>query len=217
MPVLALIAALLGFLRRTPPSGGDDDVALVGRALAGQAEAARALVARLGPVIRARVLRMTGGRPAPGGEDLDDLVAEVWSRLWEHGGQRLRAFDPARGKTLEGYVSLVAGQLVQSRARAALAEKRGGGRAREPLEAAMDKGSAHPHPEEAALEAEDLSGLWAHLEAGLSARGRLVLRLVYVDALTVPEVAAALGVNAQVIYNWQHRIRSLAAEWERER
>jgi len=37
-----------------------------------------------------------------------------------------------------------------------------------------------------------------------------VLALLYVDGLDVDQTAAALGVNKQVVYNWQFKIRQLA-------
>ena len=55
--------------------------------------------------------------------------------------------------------------------------------------------------------------LWQHLEEQLSARGRVVLSLVYTDGLSVDEAAARMGVKKQVVYNWQHKIRGLTRAW----
>ena len=41
-------------------------------------------------------------------------------------------------------------------------------------------------------------------------RGWLVFRYMYTDGYDVPEVAAALQTNPQVVYNWRHRIRKEA-------
>src|SRR5688500_15721273 len=108
--LLSLLATLLGFGRRATVASDDRD--LVARALTGDEAAERSLVKRVAPAIRARVLCVTRGRPGPGGTEVEDLIHEVWCRLLENNGRRLRAWDPARGKTLEGYVSLIAGQLV---------------------------------------------------------------------------------------------------------
>lgn len=197
---------------RSAPVPSEDDAAQVRAALAGDRAAVRALVERLTPAIRARVLRLTRGAGAPGGHAVEDLVSEVWARLLANDAQRLRAYDPSRGKTLEGYVSLIAGQLVVTLVRAARAEKRGSGRAEEPLDAAEHVAAVSPDPEQSLVAASG-EGLFAHLEANLSDRGRLVLRLVYVDGLSVADAATALGVTAQVIYNWQFKIRGLAEAW----
>lgn len=215
--IFFIFATIFGFTRKTgnapAPAPSATDTALIEAALRGERASVRRLMERLTPVIRARVLRLTRGVPGPGGQDADDLVSEVWARLLENDAQRLRAFDPSRGKTLEGFVSLIAGQMVITDVRAARAEKRGSGRAAEPLEAAESVAAAHPDAEARMAQAQGFEALWAHLDGQLSDRGRLVLRLVYVDGLTVPEAAAALGVNAQVIYNWQFKIRALAESW----
>ncbi len=215
--IFSIFASIFGFTRKAghapAPAPSAADAGLIEAALRGERVAVRRLMERLTPVIRARVLRLTRGLPGPGGHDADDLVSEVWARLLESDAQRLRAFDPARGKTLEGFVSLIAGQLVITEARAARAEKRGSGRAPEPLDAADSVPAAQTDAEGLMAQAEGFDALWAHLEGQLSDRGRLVLRLVYVDGLTVPEAAAALGVTAQVVYNWQFKIRGLAEAW----
>jgi RNA polymerase sigma factor (sigma-70 family) len=215
--IFSIFASILGFARKAghapAPAPTLADSTLIDAALRGERTAVRRLMERLTPVIRARVLRLTRGLPGPGGHDADDLISEVWARLLENDALRLRAFDPTRGKTLEGFVSLIAGQLVITEARAARAEKRGSGRAAEPLDAADSVPAAQPDAEGLMSQAQGFDALWAHLEGQLSDRGRLVLRLVYVDGLSVPEAAAALGVTAQVVYNWQFKIRGLAEAW----
>ncbi|MGV3621265.1 MAG: helix-turn-helix domain-containing protein [Archangium sp.] len=41
-----------------------------------------------------------------------------------------------------------------------------------------------------------------------------MLKCLYSDGLDADETARVLGVNRQVVYNWQHRIRSLAREFQ---
>ena len=65
-------------------------------------------------------------------------------------------------------------------------------------------------PESALGDRQVLEQLVQHLEVELSAQGRAVFRSVYCDERSVDETAGALGVTAQVVYNWQHKIRSLA-------
>ena len=47
-------------------------------------------------------------------------------------------------------------------------------------------------------------------EPALPERGWLIFRLLYTDGCEVPEVADALQVTAQVVYNWRFRIRKEA-------
>ena len=79
------------------------DVLLVRRALAGQQDAVATLVARLMPVIRARVRRAlaTGGRQLRA-MDGDDLTQEVWLLLIAHSGRQLLVWAPERGMTATG-------------------------------------------------------------------------------------------------------------------
>jgi DNA-directed RNA polymerase specialized sigma24 family protein len=121
MSLFSVFAALLSFRRRDPHALSD--VALIRAALDGDARAGRALVDRAAPPIRARVLRHVGPRRVAG-LDVDDLTHEVWCRLLDDDGRRLRAYDPARGKTLGGYLSMIAGQLVANVAEHGRAQRR---------------------------------------------------------------------------------------------
>lgn len=210
--MLLLVFGLLARFVSARPRGAAEERALVARALAGDAGAADALVRHLAPPLRIHLARLLRGRTVPGRE-LDDLVSEVWGRLFENGGQRLRAFDPALGRNLESYACLIAGQHLASTLRHALAEKRGAGQALDGLDEAVETPAPEPSPEALVSARGDARALLLHLEAELPERGRLILRLLYVDGLGPPEAAAALGVNLQVIYNWQHRIRGLADAW----
>ncbi len=165
----------------------------------------RALVDRLQPVLRARVRRFTRRRPDRriGIEDEDDLVQSAWLRLVGDDGRRLRAFDPARGVTLEGYVGVVTERLLIDRLR---------GRQARRDEAALDHLCEREacSPEAQALDREALAGLWAHLEATLPERGVQVARLLHHEQRSADEAARALGVTKQVVANWKHRIKRAA-------
>lgn len=209
---ILLVLALLAF-RRPPPT---DDRALIEAALDGDATARRALVERVAPIVRARVRRHVRGPRGPGGLDVDDLTHEVWCRLLSDDAARLRAYDPERGKTLDGFVSMVAGQLVATVAEHHRAQKRAAPGGEGPLEEAEAVAAPVATPEKQAEDRRALSALWTHLDAHLPERGRLVLRLLYLDHASPDEAAATLGVNRQVVYNWQHKIRGLAGEFAAE-
>ncbi len=205
--LIQLLATVIG-LRRP-----DDAPATIRAALAGDRSAGRRLAERVAPVIRARVLRMTRGRRGPGGLDTDDLMHEAWCRLLADDGRRLRNYDPTRGKSFEGYISMITGQLI-----ATMAEKHGAAKRKAPGgEGELSEAAAVPapvaDPESMAAGRQLQDALWQHLEDQLSNRGRVVLALVYADGLTVDEAAARMGVKKQVVYNWQHKIRGLTRQW----
>jgi RNA polymerase sigma factor (sigma-70 family) len=184
--------------------------ALIRRALAGDEDAATLLIRRLMPVIRARVRRWLGRdgeRLAP--HDGEDLVQEIWLRLIDDGGRRLLAYDPNRGATLEGYAGMIAEREISKLSQKVRAKKRGGVLVPVQPEHAEVPGDL-PTPEDEAAANDLAARLGNHLDSQLSARGQLVLRYAFVDDLPAARVAQILGVTVQVVYNWQHKIRSAA-------
>ncbi|MEL6544905.1 MAG: hypothetical protein AAFQ82_09780, partial [Myxococcota bacterium] len=65
----------------------------------------------------------------------------------------------------------------------------------------------------AGLEEKQLRGILSRrLTQQLPPRGLLICKMLYVDHATPDRIADALGVSKQVVYNWQHKIRTLARE-----
>jgi len=185
-------------------AGAAGDAALVTRALDRGGRLLRGLVERLMPVVRARVRRRLGGWTPSARED---AIQEVWLALLSDDGKALRGFDPDQGRTLEGFVGMVAERHVIDWVRRQQAAKRGGG-ARFTDDRALERRAAvGPDPEDALLTADLAAAFGRHLEQALPEIGLLVFRLMYTDRLAVPAAAEALGVKRQVVYNWQHRIR----------
>lgn len=208
--VSCLLAALVS-AAVDPAAAGIADVALIARAIGGDDRALRQLAERLLPVLRARarwfLARVRGGRV--GADDGDDLVQETWLVLMADGARALRQYDPVRGASLEGYVGMIANREITNRARWFRSRKRGGDAVQTSLD---DVGELHSHaadPEAEAVVRSTLEALSAHLERELPARGQLVLRCIYTDGRSPDEAAQMIGVNTQVIYNWQHKIRRL--------
>jgi DNA-directed RNA polymerase specialized sigma24 family protein len=80
-------------------------------ATAGDGAAQRALVARLFPIIRARVSRVLrrGARAAPPSEhDIQDAAQDVWLALFADNGRALRAWRPGAGMSFDNYVGMIA-------------------------------------------------------------------------------------------------------------
>lgn len=180
--------------------------ALLKSALAGDDDAMRRLVRRLRPILVARIRRA-------GAEPVEDVVQALWLTLLERDGRRLRAFDPTRGITLEGFVGMLADREVSKHRRRGQALKRGHGMHREALDDAPPIEAERASPESAVVGARLAQDLIAHLESELSSKGLIFLRFLYCDGCSVAETAAALGVTTQVVYNWQHKIRGLARAW----
>lgn len=183
---------------------------LVGPALAGDRRAVARLVERLMPVIRATVrvaLRKAAHRRL-GPYDGDDLAQEIWLLLIRDDGKRLRAYDPTRARTLEGYVAMIARTEATHLLKREQAARRGGGAAHDDIDDARGV-SGGIDPEQATLGAELATRLRALLRDALPERGRLVFAHIYVDGRTPAEAARLMQVNTQVVYNWQHKIRGI--------
>jgi RNA polymerase sigma-70 factor (ECF subfamily) len=202
-----LLLFVLAAFAAVDPVVAREAAALVALALSGRGQAGRVLTHRLLPVIRARVGAHFARRAgqAIGAHDAEDMVQDIWATLLQDDGRLLRAYDPARGMTLEGYVGLLCRRELWRRGQEAGRLKRGGQHALEAIDDPLPDGGALPEDE--AVGRDLLAGLLAHLRATLPARGRAVLSYVYEDARDPREAAEALGVNLQVVYNWQHRIR----------
>ncbi len=188
----------------------EHDQLLVRQALAGDAAAGDELVARLLPVVRSRARRARARDPRQKIPDtVDDMIQEVWLVLVGRGGERLRAWDPDRGLSLERYVGLVAErEITRLRTRAA-AQKRGGHLRALGSDALDSMTTPNPSPEEGLLARDLAAHLGAHLQEALPTRGQLVFRHAYTDGRSPNEVARLMGVKVQVVYNWQHKIREL--------
>jgi RNA polymerase sigma factor (sigma-70 family) len=152
-------------------------------------------------------------------DEVDDVIQSVWLVLWKDDGRQLQAWSPDRGISLEAYVGMIAERETGNHLQRVTALRRGeaqtdsfhaaGPDGRGDLE--MPAPGASP---EQVVEADDLMrALEAHLSTELSEKGRLVLALVYVDGRSPDEAARLLGVQLQVVYNWQHKIRGLARDF----
>lgn len=187
------------------------DLALIRQAFNGDRSASKALIDRLLPVVRARarsILRQSHRRRL-GAHEGDDLVQEVWEALFKDGGKRLLAFDPAQG-SLEGYVGTIAKNEILNRLQYERRKKRDV-RLTDADDGALDRIAADRGGPEASAEASELARrIGDHLYEALPERGQLVLRYVFTDGQTAEETAAILAVNAQVVYNWVHKIRTEA-------
>jgi RNA polymerase sigma-70 factor (ECF subfamily) len=191
------------------------------RALSGDPSAARALVARLAPIIQARVVRALWRRRGDAGErdpnqEVDDMTQEVFAALFAEGGRALRGWDPARGLSLTNFVGLVAerqvGMIMRTGRRSPWTE--------DPTDdlALADAAGDEPIGEVALLSRDLLVTLLERLRAELSPRGLHLFQLLIVEERPIDEIGAALQMNADALYAWRARLlrvaRRIAAELE---
>ena len=187
------------------------DRELVAAALDGQRAAVARLVARLTPVIQARVARCVLRYKPRGGQvrqDVDDLAQDVFLRLFEERGRVLSSWDPARGLSLENFAGLVAERLAISSLRTG---KRNPWREDEADEEAIAAiPSAEAGPAEEVASADFMGRLHERLRETLTPLGLHLFNLLYVEERSVDEVCAATKLSADAVYAWRSRLRRTA-------
>jgi DNA-directed RNA polymerase specialized sigma24 family protein len=186
----------------------EDSADLVKRALAGDKTALNRLVARLTPVIQARVARtlwrLGSGRDVR--QEVEDLSQDVFLSLFARNGHILRSWQPERGLSLENFVGLVAERKVVSVVRGK------GNPWKEDPTAAEDLDVTDPErdPEEVTASREQLSLLLERLREELSPLGYRMFVLLFVQEMSVAETMAETGLTADAVYAWSSRLRRLS-------
>lgn len=183
-----------------PPNWSDDS--LVERLMRGERRAEREFFRRLGPVIRAKVLRVTNGsRTLP--SSTDDYVQQVFLALLKDDWHRLKA---RRDVSLAGHVSRIAGQVTVDTIRRELAGKRrpkaGFGDDDE-----IKQPDKHVSPEKRIVDHALLEALWTCLQARLSTTGQHVFLRLYADDITPNELAEEQDWKRNRVDGWVRRIR----------
>ncbi len=152
-----------------------------------------AFVERWAGVIHAAVQRaFHGGRGAAARAEVEDTVQDVFMRLIKDEYRLLRSYDPARA-SLSTWLTLVARSTAIDRLR----RKRAPTIPLEPDDAPVASGVREP--------SADAPQIPLHL---LSARHRLVLRLLFDEQMSVAEAAGFIGVDQQTIRSTKHKALS---------
>jgi RNA polymerase sigma-70 factor (ECF subfamily) len=160
--------------------------------VAGDARAWRVLVERCAPVVYATVRRTIGRREGPSAVDVDDCVQDVFVKIIRDDFRLLRGFDPGRA-ALTTWLALVARSVAIDHLR------------RRRLQTVpLDPAAAVGRAEDASAGAGSLDGsaLPLHL---LTARQRLVLRMLFEQDMSVSQAAAVIGVDEQTIRSTKHK------------
>lgn len=185
---------------------------LVTSALDGDDAAIRALVADLTPVIQARAGRALLRRRAlaRGGDvrqQLDDVVQDVFVELFRDDGKALRAWDPARGMGLRGFVGLIAEQRV-----AAILRSRRKNPWTEDLSVdaeGHEEPRGHDDPELDLASRQAIQQLFDLVRAELTPLGRDLFQRLILDEEPIASVCAATGMSTSAVQAWSSRLKRL--------
>ncbi|HVG08858.1 MAG TPA: hypothetical protein VNM67_14215 [Thermoanaerobaculia bacterium] len=192
----------------------EDSADLVKRALAGDKTALTRLVAKLTPVIQARVARTLLARRSRLGsgrdvrQEVEDMSQEVFLSLFTRDAYILRSWQAERGLSLENFVGLVAERHVISVFRG----KRNPWKEDPTAAEDLDVTSPDRGPEEVTASREQLSLLLERLREKLSPLGYQIFVLLFLQEMSVPETMAASGLSADAVYQWRVRLRRLAQQ-----
>jgi RNA polymerase sigma factor (sigma-70 family) len=195
----------------------DPQVALVERALASHPIALRALLEVIEPAIQisaAETLRhrMPAASYGRARHEIEDLAQEVLLALFANDGKRLRAWDPAKGLGLPGYVKLVARHLVLSFLRK---RERRVWEDEEVDEAVPGSEQSSDSPEGLTAQKELQLAVLAAVEADLTVGGREIFRRLVVEGQTVSEICEATGMTPNAVHVWRSRLSQRAADARR--
>ena len=138
-------------------------------------------------VVRRVLCRGHSGRHNATREDVEEIVQEVFFRLVKDDSRLLRSFDPDKGK-LGAWLS----RIAENAARNAL---------RKPVIATIPLEEAWETPSKPSLSPQALE----IPEGVLSPREKETLDLLFVEGLTVQEVAERIGVAPQTVSNHKYR------------
>ena len=194
----------------------EDPRDLIRHALAGDPVKLRALVDRLSPVITKRVTatlwQRNRKRNVP--QDALDMTQDVFVALFQSDGKALRAWDPARGMSLESFVGLLAQHQVISLLRS--------GRTSAWREEATeseeinDLAMATVTPDAIVSSREHLQNLLDRLRENLSPRGLELFQRIIVDEEPLEAISQQTGLTRDALYQWKSRllrlVRTLSAE-----
>lgn len=163
-----------------------DDLELLEAVLRGEEKAGDRFAERFASVIRssaaAALRRYTG---AASESALDDVMQDVFLKLWEDGNRRLRAFDPGRA-SLATYLGVVAYRRAAGWLREKGGEKQAGD--------AVESLSTLAPSDEEAVEV-DLKGA----AAGLPPRERAVFLLRFEQGLSYKQIADLSGMTSGAV------------------
>ncbi len=178
------------------------------RALAGDEGAKTRLVARLTPVIQARVGRrlMTCTPEIRTRQTLEDLVQETFLCLFDNDSKILRGWDPRRA-SIEHFVGIV----TQLRLSSFLRSSRRNSKMEEATEAeVLERHRADAGPERQIVARESLRLLLECFDSGFNDRDWSLFAALFLYQRSAAEVGRELRMTDEAVYKWRSRFRKKA-------
>lgn len=190
------------------PSGRSDEDVLRG-ALSGDAASVRELIRRLQPAVQGPVAMavLSYRRSQSVRLEVEDLVQEVWSRLFAEDGRILRAYRPERGP-LAPFIRVVANRLVVDALRSG---RKNPWRERPASPEDLERDATLIESVEGRVgDRLLLEHVVAELRAQLGDKGREALEVMYLEGASVAEAAEATGMTPNALHMWRKRIAKMA-------
>lgn len=199
------------------PSDTTPSPELVARAIAKDADAVRAIVRAMGPVIQGRVakalLRRRGRHARDVTQEIADFTQEIFLFLFDQDGKALCAWDPQRGP-LGAFVALIADHHVYSAFRSG--KKRPWSDDLDVLPEYELPEPEGPHPETRMASRQALETLLERLRAELSPKGFDLFVRLYVEEQPVEAISHDLAMTPEALYMWRSRLSKMARALMRE-
>ena len=188
-----------------------DILALLPRAIAGDAAAMRTIVDIAAPVIHAQVartlLRSKDARSYDLRETIKEFTQDVFVLLLKDNGHVLRQWDPRRKRSFTSFVALVAKREVISSLRS---EKRNPWTETPTEDETLNaEPNEMPSPIQIVASRQTLAALIKALEDRLDARRLELFYLLIVDETSTEEICEIMGMTPQAVYAQHTRFRRL--------
>lgn len=166
----------------------------------GNLHAERALIDALSPVLRARVRRVCARLDRR--SEVEDVVQQVWLRLFSEERKVLRSFDPQKGAAVAYF-----GKIAQ---RAALDYFSRKSRVALTADGSLEAPEIQASPETRMIARDQLEKVAINVGTRRSPRLGQVLEMYFLENQTPDAIAAMLKTTNQVIHNSIFKIRSAA-------
>jgi RNA polymerase sigma-70 factor (ECF subfamily) len=141
-------------------------------------------------------------------QDAADIVQDVFLSLFQADGKALRAWDPARGSSLESFVGLLARHQTDS----VLRNGRTCPWREDPTDFAdLDGFASQAHSPDAVVASRDqLRQLLERLRQELSPRGLEIFTWMVIEEEPIDRLSTRLGLTHEALYQWRSRFSKLA-------